>query len=159
MHFLHAIHFDSRRMNLEMNREICQEKYVSTEMNWRQISVIVHPSANKLAWFKRSLNATCLFLLTEPLNNFPKVICVCKIVSNQRFTCIDCIRMSFISWRRAHPKEDLWMINKRLKNPQLLVHCYSPLKTEVHPYRVSFGPQFWSNSRVSLSCSEFMTLV
>ena len=32
-----------------MNREICKEKYVSTEMNCRQISVIVHPSANKLA--------------------------------------------------------------------------------------------------------------
>ena len=45
-----------------MNREICKEKYVSTEMNCRQISVIVHLSANKLAWFKRSLNAAFLFL-------------------------------------------------------------------------------------------------
>ena len=44
-----AIHFNSRRKNLEMNREICKEKYVSTEMNCRQMSVIVHPSANKLA--------------------------------------------------------------------------------------------------------------
>ena len=39
-----------------------KREYVSTEMNCWQISVIVHPSANKLAWFKRSLNATCLFL-------------------------------------------------------------------------------------------------
>ena len=42
MHFLHAIHFNSRRMILEMNREICKEKYVSTEMNCRRMSVIVH---------------------------------------------------------------------------------------------------------------------
>ena len=39
-----------------------KREYVSTEMNCWQISVIVHPSANKLAWFKRSLNGSFLFL-------------------------------------------------------------------------------------------------
>ena len=39
-----------------------KREYVSREMNCWQISVIVHPSANKLAWFKRSLNGSFLFL-------------------------------------------------------------------------------------------------
>ena len=81
-------------------------EYVSTEMNCRQMSVIVHPSANKLAWFKRSLNAT--FRLSLSII-FPQ-----WFVSAKSFPIKDLLVSIAFGW--VHVVR-MWMINKCLANP------------------------------------------